>query len=301
MAPPPRKSAKTRSKAENKRSAKPKGARRSTMTQKRKNAHKSEAMLARFKKLSVIILILLLFLWGLGWYVLSGGPAKMSLWLRQHSIALSADMGFSVRNILVEGRNYTDADALLAIVNIREGDPLFSFVPREAKKQIERIGWVKTAYVERRLPDTIYIRLEERKPVALWMNDNVLSLVDAQGNIITRDDLQRFKELMMVRGAGAPKKTAVLVDLLDNAPELAALIDHAVLVDGRRWDLILPADKRIKLPEQGMGKAIEHIIDRHEQNRLLSRESVIEIDARYQDRLIVRTKLGDVQDYKAGN
>ncbi|MCK5384179.1 MAG: FtsQ-type POTRA domain-containing protein [Alphaproteobacteria bacterium] len=289
-----------KTKKKQKRLVKSKGARKSTMTQKRKNANKSEAMLASFKKLSVVTLIFLLLVWAMGWYILSDGPARTVLWLHRQTISVSAELGFTVHNILVEGRNHTDPDALLAIINVREGDPVFSFIPHEAKKQIERIGWVKSAYVERRLPDTIYIHLFERKPVALWMNDNVLSLVDAGGNVITQEGLKQFKDLMMVQGSGAPEKTSALITLLGKAPALGKMIDHAVLVDGRRWDLILPDDKRIKLPEQGADKAIAHIMERYEKNKLLTKETVIEIDARYKDRLIVRTRLGDVQDYKAG-
>ncbi len=270
------------------------------MTQKRKNAHKSEALRATFKKLSVILLMLLLFLWALGWYILSDGPAKTSLWVRQQVISFTVDIGFSVNNILVEGRDHTDSDALLAIVNVQKGDPVFSFIPREAKQQIERIGWVKSAYVERRLPDTIYIRLVERKPAALWMNNGVLSLVDFEGNVITQEGLKKFKDLMMVQGTGAPEKIAELVAIFKKSSELGKMTDHAVLVDKRRWDLILPNNKRIKLPEKKPGKAVEHIMERHNQNQFLNKDTVVEIDARYKDRLIVRTKLGDVQDYKAG-
>ncbi len=294
------KTAAKKGKAQKKRYAKPRGARKSTMTQKRKNAHKSEALKATFKKLSVIILIFLSFLWVLGWYVLSGSYSRTFHWITQKVISLSVDLGFSVNNILVEGRKHTDSDALFAIVNVQKGDPIFSFIPREAKKQIERIGWIKSAYVERRLPDTIYIRLEERKPIALWLNNGILSLVDEQGNIITREGLKQFKHLIMVQGTGAPQKTASLIAILEKTPQLKKMIDHAVLIDQRRWDLILTDKKRIKLPVKYPNKAIAHIMDRHQQNRLLSNKTVIEIDARYKDRLIVRTKLGTVQDYKAG-
>ena len=240
-----------RSGKKKKRPAKSKKTRKASMTQKRKQAHKSEKFLAGFKKLSVITLIVLLLIWAMGWYLLSDGPARTSIWLRQQAIAISADLGFTVKDILVEGRNHTDADALLAIINVREGDPIFSFIPQEAKEQIERIGWVKSAYVERRLPGTIYINLTERKPAALWMNNGVLSLVDSGGIVITRQSLDQFKDLMMVRGDGAPGRTSELIALLDKVPALGEMIDHAVLVDGRRWDMILPGDKRIRTARAG--------------------------------------------------
>ncbi|MFP4097428.1 MAG: cell division protein FtsQ/DivIB [Alphaproteobacteria bacterium] len=283
-----------------KKAPKPKGTRKSTMTQKRKNANKSEAMLAGFKKLSVITLIFLLFVWGMGWYILSDGPARTSLWLRQSAINLSSGAGFIVREILVEGRRNTDADILLAIVNIRKGDPLFSFVPHEAKKMIERIGWVKSAHVERQMPDTIYIALTEREPAALWLHNDVLSLVDAQGHEITREKLERFKDLMMIRGQGAPERTGELLSLLNKKPDIKEKIDHAALIDERRWDLVMKGDMRIKLPEKNTADAIAHIMERHAQNNILNNEKIVEIDARYKDRLIVRTRLGQLQDYKAG-
>ncbi|MCK5374752.1 MAG: FtsQ-type POTRA domain-containing protein [Alphaproteobacteria bacterium] len=289
-----------KSKAVKKKPDKPKGARKSTMTQKRKNANKSEAFLATFKKISVIILIFLLFLWGVGWYILSDGPARTSLWLRQQAISLSADYGFTVRNILVEGRRYTDSDALLAIINVRKGDPIFTFVPSEAKRQIERIGWVKSVHIQRRLPDTIYIMLEERHPTALWLNDDVLSLIDDQGIVITQSGVENFKTLMMVQGVKAPGNTKALLSMLVAQPDLKKQIDHAVFVDGRRWNLILSGDLRVKLPEHNAERALVHIMNRHAQNQILDNNTIVEIDARYKDRLIVRTSLGRVQDYKAG-
>lgn len=279
---------------------KKKGARKSTMTQKRKNANKSDAFAAHFKKLSVVILISLLSLWAIAWFILSDGPDKTMAWIGDKALSISAQAGFVVKKIPVEGREYTDADVLFALINVNEGDPILSFKPKEAKTQIEKIGWVNSAHVERRLPDTIYIRLIERKPIALWHNKGELFLVDEGGALITQGQLDRFKNLIMVRGKGAPKRTAELISMLKQSPELMKLIDHVELVDERRWDLILPKDKRIKLPEHDMKQAIAHIMNRHSRSKILLKDTIVEIDARYKDRLIVRTHLGKVQDYKAG-
>lgn len=276
-----------------------KGARKSTMTKKRKSASKSDAVAARFKKLSVISLIGLLALWGIGWFVLSGGPAKVATSASNQMLSVSANSGFEVKNILVEGREFTDADVLLALINVGEGDPLFSFDPAEAKEQIERIGWVKSAHVERRLPDTIYIRLIEREPIALWQRFGALSLVDSEGTLITGEGLDRFKHLPMILGKNAPVKTADLMSMLGQYPEFKALLDHAELIDGRRWDLFLKDEKRVKLPEKNTLDAIKHIMVRHEEDQILDKKAIIDIDARYKQRLIVRTRLGTVQDYKA--
>lgn len=276
---------------------KSKGTRKSTMTKKRQSANKSEAIAAPFKKLSVICLTVLLLVWAAGWFILSGGPAMVHNSVSQAILSASAQAGFKVKNVLVEQRQYTDADVLLALVNVREGDPLFSFNPSEAKTQIEKIGWVKSAHIERRLPDTIYIRLIERKPVALWHHDDTLSLVDRDGVVITNDGLERFKDLPMVQGDGAPEKTAALMMVLEKTPQLRDMLDHAEWIDGRRWNLYLQDDRRIKLPEDNVQKAIDHIMMRQKDDQILSKKAIIDIDARYPKRLIVRTRLGTVQDY----
>lgn len=294
--------AKRKTKTKTKTGKKAKKSAKTSMTRKRRQANKSDKIIAGFKKLSVITLVFLLFVWVMGWYILSDGPARTASWLHQKAVTISADIGFTVNDILLEGRKNADADAILAVINVRKSDPLFSFIPAEAKAQIQRIDWVKSVYVERRLPDKIYINIKERRPAALWRSDDVLSLIDDQGNIITQDpaELKKFKELMMVQGTGAPQEAARLLALLKDFPKLYEMIDHAVFLDKRRWDIILPGDKRIKLPKDNVMAALEHIMERQKQNNLLKNEILTEIDARYKDRLIVRTRPGGVQDYKAG-
>ena len=136
--------------------------------------------------------------------------------------------------------------------------------------------------------------------MALWQNGKALSLIDSEGALLTQDNLGRFEDLLMIRGKGAPEKAQKLLSLLAAEQALKSLVDHADLVDGRRWDLYLNDGKRIKLPENDIGLAMRNMMLRHEQDNILGKDSITVIDARYQGRLIIRTKLGKVQDYKAG-
>ncbi len=282
-----------------KKSTKSKGTRKSAMMQKRKKQASKSQRLNLSRKLVAVLGLFIFMLWGAGWFILSDAPAKISNAVSNKALELSAKSGFDVENILVEGRKYSDADALLAIINVAKGDPILSFNPLEAKEQIERIGWVKSAHVERRLPDTIYIRLVERTPIALWQHAGTLSLVDNQGNIITSESLGSFKNLPMVSGKNAPTKTMALMAALDQVPELKKELDHAELVDNRRWNLYLRDKKLIKLPEKNQSEALAHIMQRDSEDKILSKKAITEIDARYKGRLIVQTKLGTVQDYKS--
>lgn len=283
--------------------SKSKGTRRSTLKKKRtikRSGGFIEALALWGRRAAVICVALTVILWGAAWFFLSDADTNSANWVKDKTIAMAGDAGYRVENILVEGRQYSDADVLFALINIEKGDSIFLFDPDDAKTQIEKIGWVKSVRVERRLPDTIYIKLEERRPLALWQNGKILSLIDLNGEILTQENLGRFKNLLMIRGKGAPEKAAALLSLLEAEQALQSLVDHAVLVENRRWDIYLLDGKRIKLPETDVGLAIRNMMLRHEQDNILGKDSITVIDARYQGRLIIRTKLGKVQDYKAG-
>ncbi|PCJ98534.1 MAG: cell division protein FtsQ [Zetaproteobacteria bacterium] len=275
-----------------------KGTRRSTL--KKRKVKRFEHLYVWGRRVALTCLGLAFFAWVGVVFFLSDADTNAMNWIKGKTISIAGDAGYRVENIMVEGRKYSDPDVLLALINIAQGDSIFLFNPDEAKAQIEKIGWVKSARVERRLPDTIYIKLQERRPLALWQNGEALSLIDSEGTLLTQDNLGRFKDLLMIRGKGAPEKAQELLSLLAAEQALESLLDHADLVDGRRWDLYLNDGKRIKLPENDIGLAMRNMMLRHEQDNILGKDSITVIDARYQGRLIIRTKLGKVQDYKAG-
>lgn len=278
---------------------KSKGTRASKLKKKLVKAAPSYGLWA--KRLGFGLVALVLVLWGGAWLLLPHVD-KISLEGVEHKIlSKTAAAGFEVKNILVEGRHYTDSDILLALLNIEEGDPIFSFHPKEAKEQVERIGWVKSARIERRLPNTIYVKLNEREPVALWQDDeDRLHLIDSDGERLTQKNLGAFKHLLMIKGEEAAEKSKDFIALLKFEPALFEAVDHAHFLDKRRWDLFLKNGMQIKLPENGVKEAMRHLMIREEQDNILSKESIETIDARYKDRLIVKTRLGEVQDYKSG-
>ncbi len=233
------------------------------------------------------------------WFVTSGAWGRTLGGIEAAGLNASADMGFAVKNILVDGRNHTDVDTLKAMINVEKGDPIFAFKPYEARQMIEKLSWVKTAQVERRLPDTIYVKLEERVPIALWQRHKRLSLIDKEGAVLSEHGLDEFQNLVIVTGEQAPKKTYELLSLIKAEPLIEERVEAASLVSDRRWDLTLKSGAIIKLPEQEIGLALRRLAINHEEEGLLDK-NVVSIDVREEGRITVRTKPGAVQEYKAG-
>mgnify|MGYP001627742394 CR=1 FL=1 len=238
--------------------------------------------------------------WAGAWLYLSGAINSAADWSYHKTIEMSVDAGFHVDNILVEGRVNTDPDVLLGLVNVQKGDPLFSFYPQSAKELIERISWVKSVQVERRLPDTIYIGLEERAPLALWQSDNKLYLIDAQGAVLTDYGLNRFSGLVMVSGQGSKDNAAELLRILQAEPKILERIESARFIAKRRWNLETGDGVQIKLPAEDVGLALRRLALMEDDKAILGK-SLEHIDLRKSDRVIVQTAPGKVQEFSVDN
>lgn len=200
----------------------------------------------------------------------------------------SAASGLAVQEVLVTGRKESDRAAVLAALGVERGTPILSFDPQAARAALESIPWVAAATVERRLPDTIFVKIVERTPMAIWQHGQKLHLVDADGVVLSDRDLARWGDLPMLVGADAPKRGKELLHLLQSEPSIGQRVQAAVLVGGRRWDLRLDNGIDVRLPEHGLGDALRQLATVQQTNKLLERD-VVAIDLRVPDRLSVQT------------
>ncbi len=228
---------------------------------------------------------------GAGIYVWRAGVPDNAVTLQDRAIAsavaASADVGLSVQEIFVEGRSETAAAVVLDAVGAKRGDPIVSFSPTAAKARLEQLAWVRQASVERLLPGTIMVRINERQPLALWQRHKQLSLIDRDGVEIPGVDLGRFTHLPVVVGDDAPAHAASLLALLATEPTLERRVSAAVRVGGRRWNLKFDNGIDVQLPEINAGAAWMRLAEVERDGKLLSRD-ISAVDLRLPDRLVVR-------------
>lgn len=185
-----------------------------------------------------------------------------------------------------------------AIINVNKGDPLFLFQPKPAQAMLEKLSWVKTVQVERRFPDTISIKLEERVPMALWQRNKRLSLIDTEGVVLTDNKLNRFKDLIVVVGDDVSERAPQFLKLLRSEPEILNKLEAAKSISGRRWDLTLKSGAIVKLPEDELVLALRRLAVMQEEENIMDKNIKV-IDVRDLSRITVRTKPGAVREYKA--
>lgn len=214
------------------------------------------------------------------------------------SVELSAAAGLRVDEVLVVGRQETEGSELLEALGIGRGEPILGFDVDAARERIETLPWVRQASVERLLPDTILLSVEERRPLALWQNNGAFALIDYDGTVITRKNLSRFSNLLTVVGEDAPVHAASLLEMLGSQPELMKLVSAAVRVGGRRWNLRMRDGIDVRLPERGAATAWTRLAEYERSHQVLERDVEV-VDLRVPDRLIVRKSGDDDADHDA--
>lgn len=224
---------------------------------------------------------------GSWWLWHSGTGARLHADGRQWTVSFAAEIGFRVKDMLVAGKQETKPEALMAALRIGYGDPILAFDATAAKARIEALPWVLSASVERVLPDTIIVRVQERQPLAVWQNRGEYQLIDATGKPIPGAALDRFANLLQVVGEDAPAHAADLVRLLRTEPALAGRVKAAVRVGDRRWNLRLDNGVDVRLPEQDAQAAWARLADYERTHKVLERDVQV-LDLRLPDRLIVR-------------
>jgi cell division protein FtsQ len=199
----------------------------------------------------------------------------------------TARFGLVVADVKVEGREMTERETIMTALGIRSGAPILAMSPRRAKEQLEALPWVRSAVVERRLPDTLYVRLVERKPLALWQHGGKLDLIDTSGATIPVTRLDRFAKLPMVVGDHAASHAAALLEMLATEPDLAARVSAAIRVGDRRWNLLIDNSIDVLLPADGPAAAWAQLARLERSSAILKRD-VRTVDVRLPDRLVVR-------------
>ena len=212
--------------------------------------------------------------------------------------AQMVDSGFSVENVLVDGRVNTSRDSLRGLLAIDKGQSIFEPDLSDLKEKLEQITWVKSATVERRFPDVIAVRLEERKPLALWQNRGKLSVIDLDGQVLSDANLERFKNLLILVGDDAPHHAADLVSMISAEPDLKTRVESAKWIGDRRWDLYLKNGVSVKLPENDLGQAVRRLAAAQNEAKLMDRK-IQSIDLRDPLRIVVQTEPGAAEEYQA--
>ncbi len=107
-----------------------------------------------------------------------------------------------LRQIQVRGCLHTPLESVYRATNLRQGMNVFEVDPTLCAKRLEKLPWVRRARVERQVPDTVVIEVEEWQPAAL-VEAGGLYISDPRGELFKRAAPGDGLDLTVITGIGA--------------------------------------------------------------------------------------------------
>jgi len=199
---------------------------------------------------------------------------------------ISQATGLAIDNIRITGQMETSEVAVLDKLALPPNAALPLVDLDAARERIEQLPWVQNASLRKIYPATLKIVIDERRPYALWQHDQTLSVIDEQGRIVGEAG-GSHRDLVRVVGKGAELRAGEALALAAAVPAVHDQLKAAVLVNERRWDLVLDNGVTLMLPEHEAEAALKRIGAYDANNGLLSKDIVV-VDMRLDDRMFVR-------------
>lgn len=194
------------------------------------------------------------------------------------------------RVILVEPLQHANPHEITDVVRAYGESDLLHVDVADLVREIKKISWVKEVAVDKKWPDAIEVRLEEREPVVRWGNKNFL---DGNGVQFSLPDSPALQGLFTVRGPEGYEEFVLEHYRLF----LPWLLSQGIAVES------ITLDPRL-VWHVGMGK-IDVILGRDHLSERLRKLAVVNrrviepyrtyihsVDLRYQDGFSVRWKEG---------
>lgn len=211
--------------------------------------------------------------------------------------AVTASAGFAIEDVRVSGNEQTSEIDILQLLGLDGTTSLVAMDIEVARKKLSELPWVEYAEVRKVYPKTIEVMLKERQAFGIWQHGTELSLIERNGNIITSLRDGKFATLPLFVGRDAETRASAFEQELAGWPELKNRVRAYVRVAGRRWDLHLDNGVVLKLPEQGIHKALAVLSKLESEQGILDRD-IAAVDLRLDDRTAVQLSQGALERRK---
>ena len=133
----------------------------------------------------------------------------------------------------------------------------------QINNSIKENNWVKKIYLNTNYKDTLFIRIEEYKPIGIYFFNQKYFAFDENGKIIDQIYITSLSEqsLLIFKGNSSNLKANSLINILKNNDfEKKFQIESLEFINKRRWDINLYSNVKLLLSEEDPNKSIQNFI-----------------------------------------
>lgn len=210
----------------------------------------------------------------------------------------TADVGWGVEDITIEGRLRTSKEDVLRVVELEKDENILEVDINKIRKKIEELPWVKRAIVSRRyFPNVIHISIVEKKVKSIWQYQEEFYPIDEDGKIIETEYIPQ-SDILQIIGEGAPDAINSLLSIIEQDKELFSRVKAANFISKRRWNLIFDdilTGVIVKMPEENIEDAWKKLIKLEKTKGLLKRKLTF-IDLRLKNKVVVKIDNEEIEE-----
>lgn len=196
----------------------------------------------------------------------------------------------SVSKLEVKNANSDLTNQITAILQLSFPINSIQLDIKNLQQIINNIDSVESSHVRITDNGILVIEVVERLPVAVYRNDNKLSLIDIEGlkinNVFSRSDR---KDLPLIIGSEGNLFVKEALEIYKIFSSNIYEIRGIMRIGKRRWDVILNNNKRIKLPETNPKTTLKQFLNSNLID-LISFSDLSIIDLRLKNRIVLRKK-----------
>ena len=205
-----------------------------------------------------------------------------------------------IENVQIEGTfaHLSRADIQQRLTQELSGDYFTADIDR-VRAALLTIPWVQDAAIRRQWPSTLKIRIIERKAVAYWSDDALLS---DKGELFRPEQIDRRMEIPLISGPEGlhHKVWGFLVKLHKELSGLGLAVNELRLDERRSWSMLLSNGVELRLGRNDTERRIQRFVKVFSMQNAPNIDDVKYIDLRYPNGFAMKSKTSGKQGNDAG-
>ena len=153
---------------------------------------------------------------------------------------------FNIKEIKIENNLLLQSEDIIKSLKPIYDKNLINLNYRLIEEELLKNTFVESFNIKKKYPNTLIIKIVEKKPIAILHNKKKKFYISNKGNLINFADIKIYNDLPTVFGNG--ERFYSLYQDLQNIRFPLEKIKSFYFFESGRWDLVMHDDKVIKLP-----------------------------------------------------
>lgn len=174
---------------------------------------------------------------------------------------ISSNYGYQFKNIEINGLNQVSKQSVKKITLKHLDSSIFLLPLKKISNSLREINWIKNVSLSTNYKDTLFVEVEEYKPIGIYEYNNRYFYFDEKGKIIDEIIKTYEKKLIIFSGKSSNLNAYYIIKIIKEIDiKFLNKIKKIDFIEKRRWNIILENNKKLMLSEKSPTKSIQNFL-----------------------------------------